>query len=151
MGCTVIPNDTPNEADIDEDQLQVEVGDTACFQVWGDMCSVVDDLRDTLGDAGHENMPLKRLCDKTTALIDGSYGGNLLSMAESIVRELKNCDEEVNDLIYAFVVLLNDKKDFLKTLKVSAATDNPQQSEQDGGDDADSDVMGIDEVTTSYE
>jgi len=148
----LIPN---NPDDPEDDQVENDVTNTVWSQVWGDMNFVIEDLNRTLGDAELNGMALKRLCEKATALIDGSFGGNPLrlarNLADSTAREVarreRNSEEEqkgpnVNDLVYAFVLLIDDKKDFLKALKQSA--DKASASAENGGDENENESVGSD-------
>jgi len=130
---------TTNGASGDAQQEQdasTSTSSSAWAQVWPEMDFVMEDLGETLGEAKLSNLPLKRLCDKTTAIIDELYAGSSMllarEVADSVTNELQYLAENgsepedlqgrsVDDLIFAFAILLDDRKDFLKNLKQSMA------------------------------
>jgi len=104
---------------------------------------VMDDLKDTLGAANLNDLPLKRLCDKTTAIVDELFKGNSMRLAHEIAEsvsveveiransdnaDLEDQDVKVENLIYAFATLLDDRKDFLKTFDQSMRAANAAQA-----------------------
>jgi len=147
----------------DQEQSDQAQGVTVWSQVWGEMTFVMDDLKSTLGAAKLNNLPLKRLCDKTTAIVDELFAGNSMRLAHEIAENVTNevtiraeredgaepedLNMPVDDLIYAFTTLLDDRKDFLKTFGLSMrAAEAAQAGAESGANDGNGDGNGDQEV-----